>query len=1023
MREKRRLMVFIAAACVFFACSDDSANSDVNGNNNEPQIPSDVVPEDNAKLGESCEEKDCEDSLFCEGKICVEHVGVGKTCDKTHICSKDLECSEAGVCKNPISGEGDTCEKDTACENGLKCIESICRKPANKGESCVDAVCVEGECIHSVCTVEVDEGEECDPEIGQICKAGLLCDEFETCYKPLELGEDCTEADYHCEAGLICDFESGLCMNNGALGDDCDLEAFLSCNEGDGLICMDGKCRQPVVDNCNEFHPCVSDTAVCYDGKCIESHGCESDTQCLSDTYCCTEDACKVKGVCLPYGEGPRLTVNEACQYETVPGLFDADVQCEWKGPEVGDPYPSHVNVLTTPIVINTPHDSGTANEIVFGTYNCRDGGSNSSSGTDFNCSSVIRVLNGETCELQENIFDNLNHVIGSSNLAAADVDNDTFVEIFAGRGSVQDTAHGAAAGYGIVAFHWDDTEKKYKTWWNTTQHATTMGAGGPAIHDINGDGIPEILSNNGEVFDSLTGKRLNPGQEIGELSYTTAADLDRDGIVEAIGHNNTYAWDKEASKWVAKPYAKRATPWHHAYADFGTPNEDGSFDFTKFDGIAEIVGCSGGVNISTLDGKTILNIPISDGGGPCTVGDFDGDKRPEVATAFGHHYRIFDPLCKAGDEGCAADYTLWQNTSQDFSSASTGSSLFDFDGDGIMEAVYADECFTRVYDGPTGKVLFSSHHTSCTWYEYPIIVDVDNDESAEIIVGSNNNCSVKCTNAKETTGPDNRVYAIDPIHHGLNCVKDSDCYSGVCKSGLCRCTDYLQCNAKTDADGKPIYENGCVEALTAAEQADGMVCRAIHPQVQFMTGVRVLRDRLDRWTSSRNLWNQHIYTITNINDDQTIPSTSNWVQNFIQTGLNNFRQNVQGVRGKNAAPDITCKLDKDNLCVHSNNNSEITLTGVICNRGTKMVASKMPASFYDVSDGNLGTKYCTAYTAVNVPVGDCREVSCTLKDTDIIGKKIRMVANDDGKGGKTTVECNENNNTDEVLLESCGVN
>jgi hypothetical protein len=27
---------------------------------------------------------------------------------------------------------------------------------------------------------------------------------------------------------------------------------------------------------------------------------------------------------------------------------------------------------------------------------------------------------------------------------------------------------------------------------------------------------------------------------------------------------------------------------------------------------------------------------------------------------------------------------------------------------------------------------------------------------------------------------------------------------------------------------------------------------------------VRVLRDRLDRWASSRSLWNQHAYNITN---------------------------------------------------------------------------------------------------------------------------------------------------------------
>ncbi len=77
------------------------------------------------------------------------------------------------------------------------------------------------------------------------------------------------------------------------------------------------------------------------------------------------------------------------------------------------------------------------------------------------------------------------------------------------------------------------------------------------------------------------------------------------------------------------------------------------------------------------------------------------------------------------------------------------------------------------------------------------------------------------------------------------------------------------------------MYENGCIAALNETEQADGMVCCAIYPQVQQLTGVRVLRDRLDRWTSSRSIRNQHIYTITNINNNQTIPKTSDWLQNF----------------------------------------------------------------------------------------------------------------------------------------------
>ena len=152
-------------------------------------------------------------------------------------------------------------------------------------------------------------------------------------------------------------------------------------------------------------------------------------------------------------------------------------------------------------------------------------------------------------------------------------------------------------------------------------------------------------------------------------------------------------------------------------------------------------------------------------------------------------------------------------------------------------------------------------------------------------------------------------------------------------------------------------------------------------------------------------------------------PKTSEWNQNFLDPNLNNYRANSQGAFGANSAPDITCKLDKTNVCVVSGGNS-LTLNGEICNRGTKMVASLMPASFYALNgDGTLGEKYCTSYTSANVPVGGCLPVSCTVNGENLGNVSIRMIANDDGEGGRTTVECNYDNNTDEVTITGCAAN
>ena len=71
-------------------------------------------------------------------------------------------------------------------------------------------------------------------------------------------------------------------------------------------------------------------------------------------------------------------------------------------------------------------------------------------------------------------------------------------------------------------------------------------------------------------------------------------------------------------------------------------------------------------------------------------------------------------------------------------SSSVTGSTVFDFEGDGIAEVVYADECFLWVYDGPTGHVRYAGLTTSFTGTEASVVADVDGDGHAEIVLVSN---------------------------------------------------------------------------------------------------------------------------------------------------------------------------------------------------------------------------------------------------------------------------------------------
>ena len=588
--------------------------------------------------------------------------------------------------------------------------------------------------------------------------------------------------------------------------------------------------------------PCTKSTdcpegQVCAVGVCVPVNGdCVSNADCHGDTFCCSKNCLpkgEAPGACIDFGLEPEGGAHEDCEGLVPVGLFQPAVQCEWTKPPANDPYPNHTNVLTSPLAAPLPHMGANSTEIVIVTYNYTDGGAESGYGSNALYFGVIRILDTRTCNQLETIHDPNNKIIAASPPAIGDLDGDGVPEIVTHR-----------AGTGVVAFKWDENMGKYTTYWvaMNTGVVNTIRWDGPSIHDLDDDGLPEVISASA-VFDGVTGARINPGQLLpgaGAGVIPVLGDVDNDGAVEIIA-GSVWRWNLAMNKWeMAYPGAPANR--HYGYADFGTPGpQPADFDPKKLDGKAEIVSVGANlVRLHTLSGQLLLTGAIGSGGPP-TIGDFDNDGFPEIAAAGGTTYVVYDLDCKNAGPGCLGNYIRWSRPSQDASSATTGSSIFDFEFDGQAEAVYGDECFARVYEGKTGEVLYSSYRTSCTWYENPIVADVDNDQNTEIVIGSNSNCNVGCP-------------AIDPIHRGVRCLKGEDCGSGTCDAGYCRCQDTKQCT-----------EGHVCAAPPAMTPGVGNTCRAEHPVGAKKTGVRVLRDQLDRWSSSRAIWNQHAYNITNV--------------------------------------------------------------------------------------------------------------------------------------------------------------
>jgi hypothetical protein len=150
---------------------------------------------------------------------------------------------------------------------------------------------------------------------------------------------------------------------------------------------------------------------------------------------------------------------------------------------------------------------------------------------------------------------------------------------------------------------------------------------------------------------------------------------------------------------------------------------------------------------IMSAGSQVVVHTAGANESGPPTVADFDGDGFAEVGTASSTAYVVFDFQCTGTPlpEGCEREWVRWMVENDDCSSRATGSSVFDFEGDGSAEVVYADETTFRIFNGSDGTILYEDDsHSSNTRLEMPIVVDVDNDGKSEIVIPEPNRDSAR---------------------------------------------------------------------------------------------------------------------------------------------------------------------------------------------------------------------------------------------------------------------------------------
>ncbi len=757
--------------------------------------------------------------------------------------------------------------------------------------------------------------------------------------------------------------------------------------------------------------PCEVDE-ICSQGVCVPLLPCTDDSDCENDTYCDPQLGC------LPWGDADPKH-DENCVQIIPPGILAPSVMCELSEAPVGDPFPNHVDVQGTPVVTSFDPVNGAPPSIAVSFTATVPANYTEDLG-------VIRVLSGQDCSLQANLggvdLDNDNIVdwlVSSASLAAGDLDGDGAPEL------VAYGADGSTIAFtlknGVWSMLWKAPMPVDAPWdvCTAADHRCPLGWAGVSIHDVDDDGTPEVFRE-GVVFSS-TGALLSmhPAEYTSYASglFPVLANMDADANIEMTNGDAVWQWQGGWSLEAYYPNDASTNPSRVAVANFGDYGTSG----VPTD--PEIVTVRDGlVAIRATTGETVLGpvaLPGGGNGGDPTIADFDGDGLAEVGVAGATAYTMYDIDCgvnpRAGgvcpmgscdtEAGgvCPAEIG-WSRRTQDGSSNVTGSSVFDFEADGSAEVVYGDECFVRVYDGTNGDVLFSQYRSSCTWYENPIIADVDGDFRAELVTPSNKACSpggdgISCVSSLNADG-------VDPQFNGLRCDGNTDCVSGVCDQGLCRCTTGAECCGLAD-DAQCLEVGYACVPPEVGTPGTGNTCRAARPH--GLSGIRVYRDANDLWVKSRPIWNQHAYAVTHVNEDGTIPSTSNWLNNWDDPLLNNFRQNVPGDPNGDALGDTTAGPSDVFSCL----GSSVTLRSAICNRGATAVPAGINVGFYDGA-----TLACSAMTTTVLAPEECEQVSCVwdAAPTSEPGRDVRVVA-DDGDG---TTECKEGNNVGWVYDVFC---
>ncbi|MDR0429017.1 MAG: hypothetical protein LBH58_00875, partial [Tannerellaceae bacterium] len=286
-------------------------------------------------------------------------------------------------------------------------------------------------------------------------------------------------------------------------------------------------------------------------------------------------------------------------------------------------------------------------------------------------------------------------------------------------------------------------------------------------IYDMDFDGIYDYVAG-GQIYYAIDFTNSNRPYTFSSMAgvpdgRTAVADINGDNIPDVVVAKRTGSSQIRIVVWnpdllVSGPsnhvIPNPSTPVPYLLADMNIPLEISTYGSNSYIYIGDIDG-----RVQTIGNQTYRLPEIALLSGKFNYASSTIERHPNLSGTTGIPIQDIT----AGRDGDLIAFTWDADTrvanldkklklsfalEHADNSGNTGFTLFDFDNDGIQEICYKDKVNLRIIKGNTpyikqgdthlnrpGVIVFSQKITSETGYEYPVIADINNDASAEIVV------------------------------------------------------------------------------------------------------------------------------------------------------------------------------------------------------------------------------------------------------------------------------------------------